>query len=371
MPDLALRKIEENDSREIEGRGGIVRLDNVISPAPRSDWLRVWKSDPLSLPTQGPDWAQAVTASHRFGDASRLYRFSDGTLGVLPLFSRTGFPAVLQVLASPPAAWGFGGLLSNQPLTSAHYRLVTADLESVKAVQVSIRPNPFCSFGWQEAGDSRWVRLPRRAHTLVLDTDFATIRAQRFSSNARRHLKIAHAAGLELVTGNSPQIVSEFHALLVHSFDRWAIQQGEPTMLARMRGRRRDPLAKFIAMSEALGPQMKIFLARLDARPVAAILVLYGRNAHYTRGAMDKTLAAPTAANYLLHAAAIEEACLRECGSYHMGETGSSKSLADFKEKFGACSFEYQESRYERLPVSRIDASLRTIAKRMVGMKNG
>lgn len=371
MPDLALWKIKENDQREIAGRGSVVRLDTVVSPAPRLDWDDLWHSDPLALPTQGPDWMQAVTASDRFVDASRLYSFSDGIVALLPLFSRKGFPAMLQSLASPPAAWGYGGLLSNRPLTTDHYRLVTADLESIKALQVAIRPNPFCSTGWRDGSANGWLHLPRRAHSLLLDAEFATIRAKRFSSNARRHLKTAEAAGLELVAGNSLQIIGEFHALLIQSFDRWAVQQGEPTMLARLRGRRRDPLAKFVAMSNALGPQLKIFLARLESRPVAAILVLYGRNAHYTRGAMDKALAAPTAANYLLHAAAIEEACLRQCGSYHMGETGNSKSLADFKEKFGACAFEYQEFRYERMPISGTDAKLRMAAKRLMGMKDG
>jgi lipid II:glycine glycyltransferase (peptidoglycan interpeptide bridge formation enzyme) len=206
---------------------------------------------------------------------------------------------------------------------------------------------------------------------LTLTEDFATIRAKRFSSNARRHLKIAEAAGLELVGGSEPELVRDFHTLLTRSFDRWAAQQKEPAFVARLRGKRRDPLWKFLAISKALGPQMKIFLARRDGRPVAAILVLFGRNAHYTRGAMDKTLAAPTSANYLLQAAAIEEACRSGCTTYHMGETGRSKSLADFKEKFGAIGVDYWELRHERLPISQIDAALRSAAKKMLGMSDG
>src|SRR3546814_638002 len=162
-----------------------------------------------------------------------------------------------------------------------------------------------------------------------------------------------------------------FSSDLEQSFDRWAAQQGEPPMLARLRGARRDPLEKFLAIGRAIGPQLGIYLARQGSRPVAAIMVLYGRNAHYTRGAMNKTLAAPTAANYLLHAAAIEEACRRGCDAYHMGETGRSKSLADFKEKFGAVGLDYHEFRHERLPVTRIDAGLRRTAKRLLGMRDG
>lgn len=372
MPDLARRLIADQYQPGAEShRVSELRLDEVASPALRSDWLEVWTADPLALPTQGPDWMSAATSLGLYRDASRLYRFSDGTRAVLPLFSRVGVPALLQCLASPPAAWGYGGLLSDRPLTSAHYTMVVAELRRCNALQVSIRPNPFCSRDWSMVKGQRLLSLPKRAHVLTLSEDFATIRAKRFSSNARRHLKTAEAAGLELVCGYDPEIVGDFYTLLTQSFDRWAGQQGEPPMLARLRGARRDPLAKFLAIAQAIGPQLRIYLARHDSRPVAAIMVLYGRNAHYTRGAMNKSLAAPTAANYLLHAAAIEEACRLGCGAYHMGETGQSKSLADFKEKFGAVGVDYHEFRYERLPITRIDAMLRKTAKRLLGMRDG
>jgi hypothetical protein len=356
--------------RQSSASRGLSLID-VVSPAPRAQWNETWHRDPLALPTQGPDWMAAVTFAGAYVDRSRLYRFGDGSKAILPLFSRTGLAGAFRGLSSPPAAWGFGGVLSDRPLTAAHYELVGTDLERSEALQISIRPNPLCPTAWQVMEGRGWISLPRRAHVLRLTEDFETIRAKRFSSNARRHLRTAQAAGLELICGHDPELIGEFHVLLTASFNRWAAQQSEPAFIARLRGRWRDPLMKFMAMSEALGPQMKIFLARLEGRPVAAILVLFGRNAHYTRGAMDKGLAAPTAANYLLHAAAIEEACLRGCATYHMGETGQSKSLADFKEKFGAVGVDYRELRHERLPVSKVDAALRTAVKKMLGMNDG
>ncbi len=63
--------------------------------------------------------------------------------------------------------------------------------------------------------------------------------------------------------------------------------------------------------------------------------MLFGRTARYMRGAMDRDLAAPSRANDALHLAAIEQACAAGCTRYHFGETGTSESLARFKERFG------------------------------------
>ena len=56
---------------------------------------------------------------------------------------------------------------------------------------------------------------------------------------------------------------------------------------------------------------------------------------------MDKELAGPTRANYLLHMLAIKEACDLGCRYYHMGDSGTSKALAHFKTRFGAAPHPY------------------------------
>ena len=49
-----------------------------------------------------------------------------------------------------------------------------------------------------------------------------------------------------------------------------------------------------------------------------------------------------------------EAACDAGCTTYHMGETGSSASLSQFKTRFGARPVAYQELRIERLPVTAV-----------------
>ncbi|MDX6665945.1 MAG: hypothetical protein QOG68_2151, partial [Solirubrobacteraceae bacterium] len=166
------------------------------------------------------------------------------------------------------------------------------------------------------------------------------------------------------------RLVPVFYGLLELSVRRWAIQQNEPLALARWRAQRRDPLAKFVAIASALGDRLRVWVAWKDGAPAAAMLVLLGANASDTRGAMDKVLAAPTNANDLLQWLAIEDACQAGCRSYHLGESGSSRSLAHFKEKFGARPVAYSEYRIERLPLTRAEGLSRALVKRTLGFRD-
>jgi lipid II:glycine glycyltransferase (peptidoglycan interpeptide bridge formation enzyme) len=123
-------------------------------------------------------------------------------------------------------------------------------------------------------------------------------------------------------------------------------------------------------MARTLGEACRVWVAWAEGQPAAAILVLQGTNAHYTRGMMDKDLAGPTRANYLLHQLAIEDACNAGCRHYHMGETGSSSSLAQFKTRFGALPHRYAEYHLERLPITAFDRRARTVVKRIIGFRD-
>jgi hypothetical protein len=98
--------------------------------------------------------------------------------------------------------------------------------------------------------------------------------------------------------------------------------------------------------------------------------MLQGRNVSITRSAMDKALAAPTNAGYLLEWLAIENACAAGCRRYHLGESGTSRSLAHHKEGFGARAMPYAEYRIERFPLTRADALARTAVKRVLRFRD-
>ena len=74
---------------------------------------------------------------------------------------------------------------------------------------------------------------------------------------------------------------------------------------------------------------------------------------------MDREVAGPTRANFLLHSRAIEEACRAGRRYYHMGETDPSSSLARFKAHFGAEARPYIEYRLESARITAARNGLR------------
>ena len=103
---------------------------------------------------------------------------------------------------------------------------------------------------------------------------------------------------------------------------------------------------------------------------VSRVLTLLDRTAHYTRGAMDRDLAARPRAHDRLMWTTIEVACAAGCSVYHLGESGSSTSLSQYKERFGARPVDYTEIRLERLPLTRVDHAVRSGVKRLLGFRD-
>jgi hypothetical protein len=337
-----------------------------ISPAPRAEWRAILEHDRDALVTQTPEWTDAVCAVTGMRDASRLYEFGDGRRLVLPAVERAR-PRRLTTVASFPPAWGFGGLTGHRP-RAGEAAAVLGDLRASRVLAARVRPNPLQQADW--AAIPGVVALPRRAHVVDLAGGFDRVWRERFSKRARNHVRRAEHAGLEIELDTTGRLASVFEALFARSVARWARRQHEPQALARLRARRRDPPGKLARVMAGLGGDGRLWVAWSGGRPAAAILVLQGANAHYTRGAMDEELAGPTRANYLLHARAIEDACHAGCASYHMGESGSSRSLAQFKEAVGGRPHDYAELVVERLPLTAADRLARSAAKAAIGFRD-
>lgn len=340
---------------------------DVVCPAPREAWESACLEDPDVLPTQQPVWTDAVCANGRFVDASRLYHGDDGRRLVLPMVrQRIGGP--LGVEASMPTHWGFGGLIADGGVTAADVRRVLDDLAARRLLRQSIRPNPRHGQMYAAHAPTRSISIARRAHILDLAGD-ADVAFKGFAESRRRAIRKAERSGLEVECDTTGQLLPEFFELYASSEARWAEQQHEPAALARFRTRFRDTIAKWQRIAGHLDGGCRQWVARHDGRPVASIIVLFGVNAHYTRGAMDKERAGPLRANDLLMWHAIQAACAIDAASFHLGESGSSGSLSDYKERFGARPFDYPELRMERLPITRGDQMARSAVKRVIGFR--
>jgi hypothetical protein len=339
----------------------------VLSPAPRAAWDELVRCDPHALVSHTPHWTDIACAITGAEDVSRFYEFGDGTRLVLPLVRSTRGPYAEE--ASFPAAWGFGGLIGADP-SPEQVRTVVRDLRSRFVPRTRVRPNPLRRAAWGEAASQGMTRIARRAHVLDLREGFDAVWRHGFSKAARNGVRRAERMGVDVELDTTGRLGTVFHTLYERSVERWARRQHEPLQLARWRARRREPLEKFTELPRRLGTAGKLWVAWTGDRPVAAIFVLQDANAHYTRGAMDEELAGRTRANYLLHSIAIEDACRAGCRWYHMGDSGLSRGLSQFKEAFGARPVDYAEYILERLPVTRLDSGARAVAKRVIGFRS-
>ncbi len=325
----------------------------VASPAPAALWHALLATSPAAMAFQSPQWTSAVCAAGGgWRDASRLYTTAEGSHLVLPLLAR-GLAGAVEY-ASLPYGWGFGGPVSGTAVSPADVALVTADVASLPGLRLSLRPDPLLGPLWERALPHRGLTVPRSAHVLDLSGGFGQVWSGRFTGSARTAVRKAERAGLEVEVDASGRLLPVFHQLYEQSVRRWNAGR-----LGRWRARRRDPASKFRAVVEHAGALTRVWVARHRGEPAAALVtVSLGRTTNYWRGAMDESLAGPTRANYLLQRLAIEQACDAGCTTYHMGETGGSVSLSQFKSRFGARAVAYRELRVERLPVTRARAAV-------------
>ncbi len=347
-----------------------VLIDHV-TPVAKADWERIYGLDPSAVPSQSRTWADLIVNSFGATDRSRHYRFSDGAEAILPLFSRHRAAPPFRVYRSPPPAWGFGGLLCSAPLTRHHVRVVLDDCALLPGAAVQVRPIPLHAALWEEAAHgTAWKPIARSAHVIDLSGGFDQVWETRFPARTRSKVRKAEKLGVTVESGTSEALVEDFDRLFRTSVARWAHGQNELSWLAALRAKVRDPKGKFASMARDASRVLRIYVAYLGGTPVAGIIVLLDRNGHYTRGAMDKALIGNSYANYLLQKVAIEDACRLGARHYHMGETGGSDSLADFKSRFGATAVPYAEYRFERIPVLSADQRLRSIVKNVIGFKD-
>jgi GNAT acetyltransferase-like protein len=349
----------------------VVALGSVVSPAPRSIWQAVFDQDAEAVPYQSPQWTDALCGSTHRQDASRLYTFSDGTQMVLPLIGQRWLPHAMDMAGSMPWGWGIGGLVSTAPVTVEHIRAVVGDLQTgARFLRLSIRPNPRAGEVWRAAMPAGTRRVARLAHAIDLDGGFDAVWRNKFSSSTRKYVTRAEQAGVVVECDDQGRLVPAYYDLFREATRRWAAQQHEPLLLARLRGTRRDPEQKFTTIARTLRDACRMYVAYVDGQPAAACIVLSYHNANAARVVLDRERVGKSGAPDLMMKCAIEDACKAGCRFFHQGESGTSKGIADFKRRVGGTGYDYEEYYLERLPVTTVDHALRTGIKKLIHFKD-
>ncbi len=335
-------------------------------PVPRDVWNEAFAADPLAMPFQAPRWVDVITGDRRYEDASRCYDLGDGRVGVLPMVSRR-FPTGSRVEASYPLDWEAGGLIAPGGVRRSDAELVFADLQASGALRISLRPNPLTAQVWSAARPPGIATVDRLAHVLDLSGGFETVWTKRFAGSARTDVRKAEKSGLTVERDTTGRLIPVFFELYDRSLNRWAGENRAQQALARWQAHRREPMSKLQRIALGLGEGCSVWVAWHRGEAAASLILIHGLSTSNIKAAMDKELAGPTRANYLLHMLAIEEACELGCRYYHMGDSGTSKALAHFKTRFGAAPHPYAEFHVEALPITRLDRALRGAAKRALG----
>jgi hypothetical protein len=337
-------------------------IGRVLSPAPRDIWERVLAADPLALESQSPAWADAAVAGGGLEDASRFYEMVDGRQLIVPMLRRRPSLGALSIEGSNLPGWGVGGLLAPGGATAAEHAAVFRDLAARRVLRQTIWPHPLTAGGWgagrcggEGAGGPRG-RPPMRLRRALV----AALRQLLPPRSPPRR-----AGGVTVESDTTGRLIPEFYELTRQAVERWSRLQHEPQWMARRRHWLSDPRGKFEAIARALGPRCRIWVARVDGRPAASMMVLSGANAYDFRAAMDEQLAG-FRANDLLLKAAIEQACAEGCRYYYLGDSGKSASLGQFKQRFGAEAIRYAEYRLERAPLTAGENALKWAVKRAV-----
>jgi hypothetical protein len=218
---------------------GAAMSGRMPSPAPRHIWEQVLAPDPLSLKSQSPAWADAAVAGGGLEDAGRFYEMVDGRQLIVPMLRR----------------------------------------RPSRVLRQTIWPHPLTAGGWAAGVPAGEVVKERVAHAVDLGCGFDVLWSQRLASSSRRGARHAERAGVTVESDTTGRLIPEFYELTRQAVERWSRLRHEPQWMARRRHGLTDPRSKFEAIARALGPRCRIWVARVDGRPTASMMVLSGANA--------------------------------------------------------------------------------------------
>lgn len=354
--------------------GGALNLVAVGKDA-RSVWQEVARTTSSTRPTQTPEWLDCMTEVGPYEDATRLYTAAEDRYVVLPLVRHRAVPVRTPVEYSWPEYWDYGGPLASDGHLPGDISGLVEDLTRRRVVRTGVRTILFEEEfrAWEATVPPGTWRKVTPCQVLDLSGGFEVVWGERFSSKVRSASRKALRRGVHIEQDSTGRLVPAFDALYRKSVERWAAERHESARLRRRLAARREPFSRFAAVATRLGDSCRVWIAFHEGHPAAGIVVVsHGKQVLYWRGAMDKQRVGATGANELLHRSAIEHACERGALAYDMG-ISVSPSLSRFKQTFGTTEAYGVEYRFETLPLSAAEETLRKAVRSAVlrGLRRG
>ena len=277
----------------------------------REQWQRFVRDAPNATLYHRIEWREIIrrTAGH---DPIYLMAFEDRDLyGVLPLFL-IGSRLFGRMLVSMPFL-NYGGVCATN--ASAEDVLLEAARETADRLRV------------------KYVEL-RHLHSLTtplpsnmfkvtflipLEDDPDEVWKRALHSNVRNKVRKARKEGIQVESG--PHLTGDFYEIYSHNLR----DLGTPVM----------PESFFQSVVSTFGEQARVYVARLEGRPVGAKLVLFDKDAvHFVWAASIRRFLrlGPTP---LLNWEALKDACLRGMRVCDMGRSTKGSGPEQFKKYWG------------------------------------
>jgi lipid II:glycine glycyltransferase (peptidoglycan interpeptide bridge formation enzyme) len=177
-------------------------------------------------------------------------------------------------------------------------------------------------------------------HGLALDSDCQTLYRGFSKDSVQRKIRRAEREGVQYEEGRTEALLDAFYQLLLATRKRHRLPP--------------QPFNWFRNLAAAFGPAMKLRVARLNGRPIAAMVTLcHQRTTVYKYGASEPRFH-PVGGMHLLFWRTIQDACASGHLTLDFGRCDvDNDGLATFKQRWGAaCS----TITYWRHPASRTSA---------------
>ncbi|GGM71695.1 hypothetical protein GCM10012275_47730 [Longimycelium tulufanense] len=312
----------------------------MTSPAPREVWRSLADSDPHTMPTQTPEWLDAVCDGGRYTDVSQLYEWPDGHRILVPLVRKRGVPPRLAVHGSWPVGWDIGGVLcAGGRISKEQAEAVVARLAGQSLRPTYFRPHPIHDDVWSAIIPTSARRNPRLVQTIDLRGGIDVV-WKGFSDSKRKQIRRARRAELTVECDSTGRLLPVFERLYRRSVDRWAEQGRGPSWLTRLRVNRKYPSRRFQAVPRHLGSTCQVWVLWHKGNPATAMITLsHGAYTYAWHSAMDKNVSGPVHGQTYLHALAIERACEEGREFFHLGDTYPGTGVTRFKSTFGPIDY--------------------------------
>ncbi|HZT74718.1 MAG TPA: GNAT family N-acetyltransferase [Terriglobales bacterium] len=253
---------------QLQARLKVARIDPLLDPR----WRQLLDRHPDAGIFHTPAWLEALRRTYGyepvvFTTAAPGAPLSDGVV-----FCRVRSWLTGDRLVSLPFSDHCQPLLPAADARAIWSALITAAAQE-KRKYLEIRP-----VHWEDLApppDGAWDQDCRYAFHVVDLTPPLELLLRTFDDSCvRRRIRRAERAGLECISGRSPELIGEFFDL--HAATR------------RRHGLPPQPKAWFANLAACLGDRLRVHLARHQGRPIAAIVTLLFRDTlTYKFGASD------------------------------------------------------------------------------------